>query len=120
MGAQYRRRTHTEAAKEPEDHEDGVVFGQRGAERAQHIEGADQEQHLLAAEHVRELARAEGTDNRSDQGDRHREAEAACGEVEHLLQRFGGAGDDRSVESEDQSAERGDNCASNHKWIHAH
>ena len=50
---------------------------------------------------------------------RHREAEATVGEVENLFQRIGGTGDYGGVESEDQSAERGNDCASNHKWIHS-
>ena len=35
------------------------------------------------------------------------------------LSRVGGTGDHGGVESEDQAAERSDNCASNHEWIHA-
>ena len=118
-GGANRRCAHADAAEEPGDHEDCVVVGQRGTQRAEDIQDADGEQHLLAAEQVGHLSGNQRAGDGADKRDCYRETEAAVREVEHRFERVGGTGDHGGVESEHQAAERSDNCASNHEWIHA-
>ena len=115
----HRRRADTDAAEEPEDLEHDDVGGERRAEGAGQVQDADHEEDGLAPVAVGRLTGGQGAEDSAEKGDADGPTQVGVVEMEIGFQLLGRSGDDCCVKSEDQAADRGDQSASYHKWLHA-
>ena len=130
-GRHHGGQAHANAAEEAEDHEEGDrergrgrhrsvccrhqggQRGQGGREGAYAEEDADPEEDGLTAEAVGQVTGDNRADNRTDRRDRDDHALARGGQGVELGELFFRAGDDGGIKTEEQTAEGGDDGASN-------
>ena len=101
-----------QAAEEAEDEKRGPAPGQSAPDRRDEVEESDGEQDASTAKGVRGASDRDRADDRPDEGTRHGEAEPEAAQPIHPLKGLGRSRDDRGVEAEEQTTQRGDDGAS--------
>ena len=102
-----RRTADRETAEPTHKDERRPVRRERATDRRNEVKDRHRDQNRLATENVGRTADSERADNRPDQRDRDREAVPKTVQTVFGLNRFFAAGDDAGVETEEETAERG-------------